>query len=204
MPKWAWVEEQARYRDLETGRFVSGAQVQEWGSLALDASSDAVAELADMLNERQLNVHDWTLLMRDEIKDSYIQEYLFGKGGLEQMTQADWGSIGGMLAEQYRYLDNFARQIADGTVTESQIVARARMYARSAKESFARAQRHVAMDRGMTQVKWVLHPAEHCRDCIAFAGLNWQNIEDDPYRGAIPGSGHTECLVNCACSLDYR
>jgi hypothetical protein len=30
----------------------------------------------------------------------------------------DWGSIGGMVADQYRYLDKFAQQIADGKLSE--------------------------------------------------------------------------------------
>ena len=199
---WGW--DGRRYRNLETGRYVSAAQVREWSSLAIGTSSDAMGDLSGLLNEGQLNTHDWTLLMRDEVKDAYIQEYVLGRGGLDQMTQADWGSIGGALREQYRYLDNFARQIADGSVTPAQIAARARMYAKSAREAFERAQRRVAIAAGMTQIKWTLMPAEHCPDCVAFADLGWQNIADDPYRGATPTSGHTQCLTNCQCIFDFR
>jgi hypothetical protein len=139
MPDWGWEEGTNRYRDLETGRFVSAAQVREWGAMAAEASGDLVAELSVMVVEGQLNVADWTLLMRDEIKDAYIQQYVFGRGGLDQMTQVDWGRIGGMLREQYLYLNRFAAEIATGKLTAAQVAHRARMYSRSAREAYGRA-----------------------------------------------------------------
>lgn len=139
MPEWIWLDEWKRYRDLETGEWLAGTRAREWARLAAAASGDATGMMATMVNEGQLNVSDWTLLMRDEIKDAYVQEYVLGRGGLDQMTQRDWGSIGGMLREQYRYLDNFAHQVADGEVSPGRIAQRAKMYAHSAREAYYRA-----------------------------------------------------------------
>lgn len=204
MPDWRWATDSSRYRDLQTGRFVSQAQVRDWSGQAAKASGDAVTEMAEMLGDGRLNVRDWTLLMRDEIKDVYIQQYVAAKGGLSQMTQRDWGSIGGMLRDQYRYLDRFARQVADGEVPASRVATRARLYTTSSKEAFERATQRVMVAGGMTEVHWRLHPAEHCEDCVAFAAMGWQPIASRPYGDAIPGSGHTRCLTNCACTLSYR
>jgi hypothetical protein len=139
VPEWVWLAAHNQYRDLETGRWLSFAQARQWSTEAAEVSGDAIAGLAELLNTDRLSVHDWTLLMRDEIKDTYVQEYLLGRGGVDQMTRQDWGSIGGMLQEQYRYLDRFARQIADGEVSPGRIVQRARMYANSAREAYYRA-----------------------------------------------------------------
>ena len=38
---------------------------------------------------------DWERLMRQEIKEQYITEYIAGRGGREQMTARDWGICGG-------------------------------------------------------------------------------------------------------------
>jgi hypothetical protein len=138
MPDWRWSDAAHNYRNLDTGRWVSGAQVRSWSAAASKASGEAVTSMADMLADGRLNVRDWTLLMRDELKDVYIQQYVLARGGLEQMTQRDWGTLGPILREQYQYLDRFAREVADGTVSEAQIRRRAAMYVRSSREAFER------------------------------------------------------------------
>lgn len=128
--------------------------------------------LASMLTGDQLNVRDWETLMRQSIKDQYIQEYLLGRGGLSQMTQEDWGSIGGMLAEQYRFLDPFAQQIADENLTEAQIAARSRMYIHSSREAFSRA---TARANG-----WPVlpdHPASGKTVCMTNDRCFWSGVQ---------------------------
>ncbi len=205
MPNWGWAEGTNRYRNLDTGRFVSAAQVRGWGAEAIDAGGLATNGFAEMVVDGRLNVRDWTLLMRDEIKDEYIQQYILGRGGLERMTQADWGSIGGSLKEQFVYLRRFSQQIASGELTVGQIQHRSRMYVNSAREAYSRAQGRVAQGAGLREVRWVVQfEAEHCKSCLAFEALGWQKIADDPYHGATCGSGATECLTACRCHLEFR
>jgi hypothetical protein len=87
---------------------------------------------------------------------------------------------------------------------EAQIARRSRMYLNSAREAFERAKQRVKVALGMDEVQWVLGQAEHCDGCVAFSDLGWQKVDDDPYNGAFPGSGATQCLTNCQCSLEYR
>lgn len=122
MPNWAWLPDlkpSPRYRDLDTGQFVSSESVLSWVAESIKRSDAATDTLSQMLASDQLRVQDWERAMRDEIKDEYIRQYILGRGGLEQMTAQDWGSIGGMCADQYRYLDRFAGEIADGKLSES-------------------------------------------------------------------------------------
>ncbi len=180
MPEWRWSDAAHNYRDLETGRWVSGVQVRSWSAAASKASGEAVTSMADMLADGRLNVRDWTLLMRDELKDVYIQQYVLARGGLEQMTQRDWGSIGAMLGrDQYAYLDKFAREIADGKVSPAQIKRRAAMYVRSSSEAFERASARAHEDA--TEIRWLVSPEiENCQDCLEFQAMGWQKIADDP------------------------
>lgn len=158
-----------------------------------------------MLASNALTVGDWQTMMRQSLKESYIQQYVSARGGLDMMTQADWGSIGGMLREQYRYLDRFAEDIANGRLTEAQIAARARMYFESAREAHERALERAMREADMQEVRWVLNPrAENCQRCEEFSEMGWQRVRDDPFGGALPGSGDTPCLTNCQCHLEYR
>lgn len=210
MADWIWCDSPKvkRYRDLDTGRFVSSAQVRTWVSQSITTSEAVADELAHALATDKLNVGDWETLFRTEIKDVYIQQYLLGRGGLSKMTQEDWGSIGGLLGGekgQFRFLSSFAREIAAGKLTEKQIAMRSRMYINSARDAYARAQLRVAREADWTNMRWVTDPlAEHCEDCLAFEALGWQRIADKPYGGATPASGATACLSNCRCHLELR
>ncbi len=199
-----WDELVGRYRD-ERGRFVSKETVYIYVNQSIKISGNVVSSLATFVYEGNISVNDWMNSMRQEIKDEYIRQYLSFAGGREAMTQADWGRIGGMLGEQYKYLDNFANDIASGKLTEAQINARSQMYINSAREAREKSRKISAEKAGFDEVYWELNPQlENCPDCVEFNGMDWQTAEDDPYGGAFPGSGDTVCLTACGCQLVWR
>lgn len=196
---WAWDAGTARYRDAETGQFIARDRVLAAANESLDAAAVATETLAGMASQGILSPSDWRDMMREEIKQEYITQYLAGRGGRDQMTQADWGSVGGMVREQYRFLDGMAGEIPN--LTEAQIAARSRMYTTSANEAFERAHRRAVSEAGMTEELWVIDPAaENCPDCVAFASEGWQPLDHFP----MPGAGDTVCLTNCQCHKTYR
>jgi len=196
------------YRDTDTGRVLSFTAVREQIDQMIASSIDVQVPLSQMAAEGTLAPGDWEQAMRQEIKDNYITQYLAGRGGAESMTQADWGSIGGMLAEQYRFLDDFADEVAAGVLTDSQIYARSQMYINSSREAYERALERSADERGYTDHRWVLSPVENCEDCLALAALGWIPY-DQPFvapssgEETMPGMGDTLCLTNCKCHIEY-
>ena len=76
--------------------------------------------------------------MRLAIKNEHLAQYMVGRGGKAQMTPRDYGIIGAILKEQYRYLDGFAADLAAGKLTPAQAIARARLYILNAQQSFWR------------------------------------------------------------------
>lgn len=199
-----WDELIGRYRD-ERGRFVSKETVYQWVNKSIQISGDIVSTLSSYVYDGTISVTDWMGAMQREIKDEYIRQYLSFVGGRQAMTQSDWGRVGGMLTEQYKYLKGFARDIASGNLTEAQINARAQMYINSAREARERAREIAATKAGYDEVYWELNPQlENCPDCVEFNGMDWQLAEDDPYKGAFPGSGDTVCLTACGCQLVWR
>lgn len=196
---WYWDAAVGRYRD-ERGHFMARARVLEHVQNSLEVTGAVGDVLAGYAGQGALNAGDFGALFREEIKREYIRQYLLGIGGRGQMTAADWGSIGGMLREQYRFLDGFLAEIAAGDLTEAQVMARARMYINSAREAYERAHGKVAGKLGATEELWVLGVAEHCDDCLALAAEGWQPVGTFP----IPGDGSTQCLTNCQCHKEYR
>lgn len=190
-----------RYRDTETGRYVNRSDALAYVERSFDASRDVVNNYAAAVTGGQISPADWRNQMREEIKGEYIRQYMLGRGGRGSMTDEDWGSVGGMLADQYRYLDGFYDEIAAGDMSEAAISARSRMYVNSAREAYERG--HFRAVRGTKdEAHWDIDTGkENCNDCIAQSDRGWIPIaEIDIY----PGQGQTQCKTNCGCSFSYR
>jgi hypothetical protein len=194
--RWQYDDSAKRYRDLNTGRFLSASSAISMRDGYQEARKEVANDLADSLTAGDITVQQYVLRMRDEIKATYIAEYMLGKGGRHNMTQSDWGSLGNQLRNQYGYLQNFAQEIAAGQLSDAQIAARGRMYFASATQAFERAQtsargipplpqypadgnticktnckcrlRFVEKDDAW-EVFWTLGTAEHCPDCLELA-----------------------------------
>lgn len=201
---WYWNEKSQRYHWRNgSERFLSRKEVLGYVNESIQAAESVTDYLAGLMSEAQLAPADWRDLMRREIKGEYIRQYTLGIGGREQMTPADWGRVGAMLKKQYKFLDGFVDAFPD--LSEGQIAARARQYIGSARQAFEKANQLAQIKAGMDEVEWVLDPeAENCEGCEEFAGMGWQLIADDPYEGAVPGSGDTPCLGNCRCHQEFR
>jgi hypothetical protein len=187
-----------RFVDRATGRFVSWDKVLGLGAESRRAASAAIASGVAALAGGGSGAA-FGAAFRNEIKAEYIRQYLLGIGGLNRMTPADWGSIGGSLAEQYKYLNGFLAEIAAGGLSEGQIAARAAMYINSSREAFERAKAKCARELEMTEEVWVINGGEHCEDCLEFEARGPQPVGTFPK----PGTGETQCLTNCLCHLEY-
>lgn len=174
MAEWVWLPDLGRYRDLNSGRFVSSDQVRAWAQESIAASGNAAREAAGMLANGSLNTGDWEQVIRQELKDEYIRQYVLSKGGVEQMTSQDWGSVGGMLSDQYRYLDAFADQVAEGNLTEGQIAARAEMYFNSANEAWERAN---ARAQGAPDLP--AYPGDGSTECRTNCHCTWDLVQTE-------------------------
>ena len=204
---WVWSQSAHRYRNTRTGQFIGQAQMVGLRDAFLDAQRDAAADLAGRLASGDIPVGEWQRLMRRDVKDSFIDQYVLAHGGRGTMTQSDWGRIGAMVKEQYSYLDGFAKAIENGELSEAQIRARASMYHDASVQAYEKG--HAVMmgvptlpaypGDGATQCHgncrchwdirdaeggwdcyWVIDPgAEHCPDCITNAD-RWNPLEVRP------------------------
>jgi len=171
MPAYRWDVVAKRYRDTDTGRFLSREKALEFVDGSLQAGRSATGTLAGLVADGKISPTDWRDKMRQEVKDEYIRQYLSAIGGLAVMTQADWGSVGGMLKEQYKYLDKFYGEVAAGNLSEGQIAARAGMYINSAREANERAH---GRSQGMPDGSLPAYPADGSSECLTNDKCSWE------------------------------
>jgi len=117
---WQWNAKAKRYKNSDTGKFLSNKRARQYVDESIAASGNVTETMAAMVrgDPPKMSPQTWRQAMRREIKDEYLRQYLLGRGGVGQMTPADWGSIGGMLKKQYTYLDRFGHQVDLGQLSE--------------------------------------------------------------------------------------
>lgn len=206
-PLWYWDDNVKRYRSPETGRFVGVDEMNALRAQFLTQQKQTLSGLTTVYASETINFKVYRKEVVNTIRQTYIDMYVMGKGGRNNMTQSDWGKVGAMLKEQYKYLNPFMDQIEAGQLSEAQIVARLNMYINSASEAFWRGYASdIPLDlpaypgdgsttclvncQCMWDIQrvpngydcyWMLGPAEHCPDCLVRAG------EWNPYKIRITG-----------------
>lgn len=187
---WSWLDSVRKFFDNVGKKILGHLDLGNVGDMAVGESASAASKAVDGLLGGG-GVDAFETAFQEEIKLNVLQQYMLGRGGREAMSQADWGSCGGMIGEQYKYLDGFLAEIRDGALSDEQIRARAEMYINSGREGFERAHGRNAEDLGMDTEEWIVDPTlENCPDCLAFQEEGPQPIGHFPK----PGAGHTQCL----------
>lgn len=189
------------FRDTATGRIVTTTQATEALFGALDEGKRGIVQMGQLLQNGTIDLQSWQRGMLDHIMRSHTNAYSLAAGGYANMTAADKAALEAVIDAQRRYLENFAREIADGTVKlDGAFLVRAQMYEEAAHITYEGALRDRAMSNlAITAERNVLDPyvKEHCRGCLAQAALGWVP------KGTLLPIGSRDCRVNDRCTIEY-
>lgn len=183
-----------RWRDITTGRFVSQAQVDNEMRVHQEATIPNLQNLTRELYAGNMTVEQWQITTATELRNARLSQAMLAVGGRANMTSANNGRVGAQLRRDYGYLNNFAQEVANGQVSEAQALARIAQYGRATQSSYWN-----EWARQQPAINWVLHPAEHCGDCIELAANSPYTANTLP---TLPGAGATQCRSNCQCTLE--
>lgn len=196
--RYGWNDKSARYYDRITGRYVSRDIVRHALDGVLSFAADEARDVSSQLREGTVDLAEWQAKMRQLTKDSMLQAQALARGGWDQLTSSDYGKVGAAVRMQYEYLDKFTKEIRRGLPLDGRFLSRASMYPKSARPFFHDEQRALLDDTGYSEERNVLHPAEHCDECMDQSAAGWV-----PIGTLIPIGGRT-CLGNDQCTMRYR
>lgn len=134
MAEWRWDERTHRYH-APSGRFLSPTTDADLREQVISAYRQQMADLGQRFGSGDLSVTGFRAGMRELIEKTNGLEYMFGRGGRNAMTVNDRTALRQIVADEWRYLDQFARQASFGGLSQAQIEARARMYANAGHRS---------------------------------------------------------------------
>lgn len=120
------------------GRYVAASEVLSLRDQIIAGRTARTASLVNALYDGNISPSSFVLQMRNEIKSATLMEYMLGRGGINMLTQSDYGRMGSMLKVQYRYLNTFTRQIVDGEVTRDRAITRAALYIDTTRAAYER------------------------------------------------------------------
>lgn len=163
-----------------------------------DVLRPSIENLTRRFLDGLLELDAWQKAVAGELKQAHIVASILGRGGRDRMTYADWGRVGGRLRSEFRFLDNFAREILGGKLTAAQILARAGAYIDAARQSFFSAKTTSETEDGAEWEQRFLGASESCDDCVRYAAMGRQPI------GTLPEPGERSiCGNNCQCVKIY-
>lgn len=198
MPAWQYDESSRRYRSTETGRYVSAASERAIRDDYATRKGQQIADMAGKVAAGDMTVAAWERRMQRTIRELHANEFAFGRGGRQQVTDAEWARLAGVATEQERYLAEFAAAIARGELTPAQVAARAAMYGDAARSSYERGRAAtydglslpgypgdgetpcltnclcswaIDDDEAEWRATWELDGGEHCAGCVARSEL---------------------------------
>lgn len=182
---------------------VQDKQVRAALDEAIDSAEDEVRALTSRLVNGDVTLAEWQQTMSQYVKSAHLNAGALSKGGFENLTQRDYGQIGGRIADELEYLRGFAQDISDGTqALDGTALRRSEMYMGKARKTHHKLHRREMQKIGYNQERNVLGVAEHCEECVALT--NRGDADGWVPNGTLTPIGDRICLSNCKCRIEYR
>lgn len=197
---YLFVNNNGQYRDSRSGRFVSRRVIiQETEKETARLKTRLQGHTRLLLNEK-ITLREWEKRFAESLKESHIRMSALGAGGKDRLTNSHFGSIGGILRQEYRYLNRFAKQIKKGNFSEKYILNRASLYANSTRRSFYKGEQIARAIAGVKYARRILDPqAQHCVECPMYSTPGYVPIEE-----IVPPGQACRCGGKCRCRIIYR
>jgi len=133
---------------------------------------DHTDDLAEQLYTGEISIGQWQETFKDQMRQFYASSAAIGKGGWDNMTNQDWGRLGPVMKEQYRYLQGFADHIDNNrdTISLKYIKSRAKLYGEGGAYGAALIQAGVTFT---DKLPWI--PRDGSTECLNRCHCHWSN-----------------------------
>jgi hypothetical protein len=144
-----------------------------------------------------ISFEDWQKRMVEQTKKAHVNMARLGRGGKDNTFANHYLQVGTDLRKvHYPALRQFSKDIAEGKLTEKQIINRAKLYGSATKNSFEKG-RISLFSEDLKARRRLGACKNHCAECIAYAKEGWKNLKD-----IVPPGEKCTCKMNCCCSIE--
>ncbi len=144
----------------------------------------------------KIEIANWQVRSKNILKAAYLDADAAARGGLRNLTARDMAKVAARNRKQFGYLNNFAKQMKAGTVSEKQAIARARSYASAIRSNYEQARQDM-LNSEFPYSRRVLHAKESCSECLSWAAKGFVPSETQPPVGTLL------CGQHCRCTIEF-
>ena len=194
--KIEWSEERNSYVYKKSKKIVPDKILYKAVAEKVEENENSFRGLSQRLVNGDVSFEDWQKEMSYLISTEHADMFAFGKG--QSVTSDDMLALQDQIATvQYPALHGFSADIQQGKLSEAQILARSNLYGRSTRVSFEDGRKR-SQPFGTKAKRKLSGSCDHCTDCVRYAGLGWQSLEE-----LILPTQKCQCKANCCCSVEY-
>lgn len=143
------------------------------------------------------NVAQWFTTTKGELRAMHTALGMIAQGGKNQMTPKSWGKVGQMVRSEMDYLRQFERGIANGAVSDAQLLARVLGYGDAGWKVYSNMVKAREAEAGMFARRVTSGGPNTCDDCIAAELEGWVPAAD------VREIGDSQCVSSCLCDIEY-
>jgi len=192
--EFIWDKKSQRYRYKDSGKYVGREAVQNLTRKAIAQSENTIAKVSKKMISGDIKVADWEKEVAKELRKIHSSQYLLGIGGHKNMTNIDYGVLGGEIKHELKYLRKFAQELTTKGMSEGQFNHRLTMYLEASTGTYEKARIKSHRRAGYRWEKRIRTKRESCIPCISYAQMGWQPI------GSLPNpTENCTCRSNCGC-----
>lgn len=182
------------------GRFISAFELDSLAISEKTRLATKLERLSKQLTTEKISLGQWENSLAEELKLSHIRLTILASGGKKRTGLNAYGIAGRNLKKEYKLLNNFAHQIAEGKLSKKQVIARSKLYAQSTLQTYYEVYQYNKLNEGFKSGWRSVDPmAKHCAQCPTYVTRGWEDIKK-----IVPKGAKCDCRGNCRCSIRYR
>ena len=201
-PKFQWSKSKRRYQ-YANGKPVADDKLRDWAQTTIDASKDRIGEFTQSLVDGKIELAEWEVRMRAEIRAGHRAIAMLANGG--KLDKQAVARLGNAVKAQYKYLTAFKNGLENGEIElTGKVVSRAQMYGQAVRMTYESEVRAREKKAGLKKERRILTAKESCRSangvtgCVELAAKGWQPI------GTLPAIGLATCISQCRCFFVFK
>lgn len=201
LPSYIWDTEISRY--IVNGRLVPREAINDLMRQHGQATEDRLHDIATAFHEKRITPASFTEQVATEQRRSMLQNISLAKGGLDQLTIADYAYIAGLLLSAFGAVVGTAQDVLDGAVTLPQLLNRTDGYYGITLTAYYDTQRKNVkvsdQDKVMIARRLLDPSAQHCPQCPIHYQAGWVLASN-----VVPPGSQCQCQSHCRCGVIQR
>lgn len=170
---WQWIYGEKRYYNEKEDRYLTKDEMDDTSITLIEGILLGMHAKTVALILQEITIQRWLKLMRLDIQDGHMMQFMFGVGGKNTLDSRDVGGFKGFVKSQWNFLQGFGEKIKEGDMSGAEALARAQLYGESTTTAYEKGKAKAS------NVDLPEYPADGNQDCFTNCRCKWI-IEDDP------------------------